>query len=142
LGICYGAQLTADFYGGEVGQSEKREYGKIMLQHHAPNDPFFAGIQALAGMDEPLRYHRPHARRALKYWAIPIPFLTRHSVRRRRAFCQPVYGIQFHPEVFHSLEGFEILKNFVHDICGCAGDWTPSILWTGTIAEDAPTNWQ
>ena len=63
-GICYGAQLMADFYGGEVGQSEKREYGKVMLQQHAPNDPFFAGHrQTVPSVDEPFRYHCPHAGR-------------------------------------------------------------------------------
>ena len=124
LGICYGAQLMADFYGGEVAQSSKREYGKIMLQHHAPSDPFFAGISKrsqvwMSHSDTIVRM--PEGFEVLGN-SDTIPYAAFRSEEGK--FAAPVYGIQFHPEVFHSLEGFEILKNFVHDICGCAGDWT------------------
>ena len=60
-----------------------------------------------------------------------IPYAAFRSEEGR--FTCPVYGIQFHPEVFHSLEGFEILKNFVYDICGCEGDWTPAHFVDSTI---------
>ena len=133
LGICYGAQLMADFFGGEVAQSSKREYGKIMLQHHAPNDPFFAGISKrsqvwMSHSDTIVRM--PEGFEVLGN-SDTIPYAAFRSEEGK--FAQPVYGIQFHPEVFHSLEGFEILKNFVHDICGCAGDWTAQHFVEETI---------
>ena len=134
LGICYGAQLTADFYGGEVVQSDKREYGKVMLQHHAPSDPFFAGISKRSQV---WMSHSDTIVRLPEWFEVlgnsdTIPYAAFRSAEGR--FEQPVYGIQFHPEVFHSLEGFEILKNFVHDICGCAGDWTAAHFVTDTVA--------
>lgn len=126
LGICYGAQLTADFFGGEVGKSEKREYGKVILQQHAPGDPFFAGISKrsqvwMSHSDSILRL--PEGFEVLGN-SDTIPYAAFRSSEGR--FEHPVYGIQFHPEVFHSLEGFEMLKNFVLDICGCQADWTPA----------------
>lgn len=124
LGICYGAQLIADFFGGEVALSEKREYGKVMLQHHASNDPFFAGISKrsqvwMSHSDTIIRM--PEGFEALGN-SDAIPYAAFRSAEGR--FAQPIYGIQFHPEVFHSLEGFEMLKNFVRNICNCTGDWT------------------
>ncbi|MCW5923664.1 MAG: glutamine-hydrolyzing GMP synthase [Saprospiraceae bacterium] len=133
LGICYGAQLTADFYGGEVVQSEKREYGKVMLQHNAPNDPFFAGISKrsqvwMSHSDTILRL--PEGFEVLGH-SDTIPYAAFRS--KNSQFAAPVYGIQFHPEVYHSLEGFEILKNFVRDICGCTGDWTAAHFVEETV---------
>ncbi len=133
LGICYGAQLMADFFGGEVSQSDKREYGKVMLQQHAPNDPFFAGISKRSQV---WMSHSDTINRLPEGFEVmgnsdTIPYAAFRSEEGR--FEQPVYGIQFHPEVFHSLEGFEILKNFVHDICGCAGDWTATHFVDSTI---------
>lgn len=133
LGICYGAQLTADFYGGEVVQSDKREYGKVMLQHHAPNDPFFAGISKrsqvwMSHSDTILRL--PEGFEVLGN-SDTIPYAAFRS--KNGQFAAPVYGIQFHPEVYHSLEGFEILKNFVLGICGCEADWTAAHFVEETI---------
>ncbi len=135
LGICYGAQLMADFFGGEVGRSEKREYGKVMLQHHAPHDPFFSGISKrsqvwMSHSDTIIRM--PEGFEVLGS-SDTIPYAAFRSIEGK--YDQPVYGIQFHPEVFHSLEGFEILKNFVQDICGCAADWTAAHFVDETIAE-------
>jgi len=134
LGICYGAQLTADYYGGTVARSEKREYGKATLAQQDTSDPFFAhtsahsqvwmshgdtilqlpdGFEVLAGTEN-------------------IPVAAFRSTGSR--FQQPVYGIQFHPEVYHSLEGFQFLKNFVLGICGCSGDWTPAHFVEDTVA--------
>lgn len=134
LGICYGAQLISDYYGGEVGRSEKREYGKVMLQHHAPSDPFFAGISKrsqvwMSHSDTILRL--PEGFEVLGN-SDTIPYAAFRSKSDR--FKYPVYGIQFHPEVYHSLEGFEILKNFVLDICGCVSEWTPAHFVDETVA--------
>lgn len=135
LGICYGAQLTADFYGGEVGKSSKREYGKAILQQNDTADPFFRGIEPdsqvwMSHSDSILRL--PDQLEVLAHTdSIPVAAFRGRS----GAFEKPVYGIQFHPEVYHTLEGFNLLKNFVLHICGCAGDWTPAHFVEQTVAD-------
>jgi GMP synthase (glutamine-hydrolysing) len=133
LGICYGAQLLADSFGGEVGKSEKREYGKVMLEHRAAADPFFEGVSErsqvwMSHSDTILRL--PEGFDLLAGTpGIPVAAFRASNGR----FGAPVYAIQFHPEVYHTLEGFQILKNFVLNICGCAGDWTPAHFVEETI---------
>lgn len=133
LGICYGAQLTADYYGGTVGKSEKREYGKATLERHEVDDPFFAHTSPSAQVwmshsDTILRL--PEGFEVLASTE-SIPVAAFRSAPGR--FAAPLYGIQFHPEVYHTTEGFQILKNFVLDICGCAGEWTPAHFVEETI---------
>lgn len=133
LGICYGAQLTADFYGGEVGRSEKREYGKATLERHV-DDPFLANTSPSAQVwmshsDTILRL--PEGFEILASTE-SIPVAAFRATKGR--FSMPVYGIQFHPEVYHTTEGFQILKNFVLGICGCAGEWTPAHFVEDTVA--------
>ncbi len=135
LGICYGAQLMADFFGGEVARSEKREYGKAVLAVQNSGDPFFAGASARSQVwmshgDTILRL--PEGFEMLASTE-SIPVAAFRAVPGR--FSAPVYGIQFHPEVYHSLEGFQFLKNFVLGICGCAGDWTPAHFVEGTVEQ-------
>jgi GMP synthase (glutamine-hydrolysing) len=133
LGICYGAQLTADFYGGEVGRSSKREYGKAFLVHQGKSDPFFAGIESrsqvwMSHSDTILKL--PEGFELLAHTeSIPVAAFRSSPGR----FEKPLYGIQFHPEVYHTLEGFQVLKNFVIGICGCAGDWTPAHFVEETV---------
>jgi GMP synthase (glutamine-hydrolysing) len=135
LGVCYGAQLMADFYGGEVARSEKREYGQAFIEQNSPNDPFFKGIPARS------QVWMSHGDSILK---LPPQFeLLAHTESipvaayrsKKGAFDYPVYCLQFHPEVYHSLDGFSMLKNFVLGICGCAGDWTPAHFVEQTIAD-------
>ena len=128
LGICYGAQLTADFFGGEVGRSEKREYGKAFIEQNAPDDPFFNGIAPRSQVwmshgDTILRL--PEQFEILAHTeSIPVAAFR----AKKGAFEQPVYCIQYH------MEGFEMLKNFVLGICGCTGDWTPAHFVEQTVA--------
>ncbi|HNL37938.1 MAG: glutamine-hydrolyzing GMP synthase [Saprospiraceae bacterium] len=135
LGICYGAQLTADFYGGEVGKSAKREYGKAILLQNDTADPFFHGIEPdsqvwMSHSDSILRL--PDQLEVLAHTdSIPVAAFR----GRAGAFAAPVYGIQFHPEVYHTLEGFNLLKNFVLHICACKGDWTPAHFVEQTIID-------
>ena len=134
LGVCYGAQLLADHFGGEVGKSEKREYGKVMLSHRGEDDPFFDNISErtqvwMSHSDTILRLP-PQFEILAGTDSIPVAAFRSTG----GAFDQPVYGIQFHPEVYHSLEGFQLLKNFVLGVSGCSGDWTPAHFVEETVA--------
>jgi len=135
LGVCYGAQLTADFFGGEVVQSEKREYGKAFIEQNATDDPFFKGISQKSQVwmshgDTIL--HLPEQFEILAHTeSIPVAAFK----AKEGAFDQPYYCIQYHPEVYHSLEGFQMLRNFVLGICGCTGDWTPAHFIEQTVAD-------
>ncbi|MBK7474476.1 MAG: glutamine-hydrolyzing GMP synthase [Haliscomenobacter sp.] len=135
LGICYGAQYIAQHYGGKVERSQKREYGKAKLQGVRPNDPLFHHIpehsQVWMSHGDTIR-------------EIPLSFeliagTERIDVAAFRskdgAFAAPVYCLQFHPEVTHSLDGAQLLRNFVLGLAGCKGDWTPASFAEQTIQE-------
>jgi len=134
LGVCYGAQLAADFYGGAVARSEKREYGKATLLKNDQNDPFLSNISARSQVwmshgDTIVRL--PEGFELLAS-TDSIPVAAFRSAPER--FAAPLYCIQFHPEVYHTLEGFQMLQNFVLGICGCMGDWTPAHFVEETVA--------
>lgn len=129
LGVCYGAQYLAHFYGGEVGKSNSREYGRAHLEIKDKNSPLFKDVNdSVVWMS--------HADTILK---IPSNYkitasthdvkVAAFDVEDEETFC-----IQFHPEVYHTQEGTKILKNFVYNICHCKGDWTPSSFVETTIA--------
>jgi len=135
LGICYGAQYIADHYGGEVQRSRKREYGKANLSriHH--------GSELLKGIPIGSQVWMSHGDTITM---IPDSFellAGTDSVEvaafksKEGVFSAPVYCIQFHPEVTHSLDGRTLLKNFVLDIAGCKGDWTPASFVEDTVLE-------
>jgi GMP synthase (glutamine-hydrolysing) len=132
LGICYGAQLTAKQLGGRVEKSEKREYGRAQLRKEKED-------VLLNDISETSQVWMSHADTIL---ALPDGFevmavtesIPVAAFRANGAFDHPLYGLQFHPEVYHSTEGKKILKNFLMDICGCKADWTPASFVTETIA--------
>jgi GMP synthase (glutamine-hydrolysing) len=119
LGICYGMQLIAQELGGEVAPAERREYGPAMLEV-VEADPLFAGLPAQ------LPVWMSHGDRVLE---LPPGFhvLARsgNSPVAAMGDGQGRFGIQFHPEVRHTPQGREILRNFLYQICGCRGTWTP-----------------
>jgi GMP synthase (glutamine-hydrolysing) len=131
LGICYGAQLTAKQFGGRVERSNKREYGRAMLQTTKDN-PLFNDISNTS------QVWMSHGDSILE---LPSGFellATTDSIpvaafRSSDETMQPLYGLQFHPEVYHSAEGKKILKNFLVTICGCKQDWTPASFVHETI---------
>ena len=131
LGVCYGAQYLAHFYGGEVGKSNSREYGRAHLEVVDLKDPLFKGISSHS------QVWMSHADTILK---LPDNYRITagtHDVKVA-AFTvlnEQTYGIQFHPEVYHSTEGTTLLRNFVFGICQCAGDWTPSSFVETSITE-------
>ena len=133
LGVCYGAQLTAKRYGGRVEKSNKREYGRAHL-HKQKEDII------LADVTEQSQVWMSHADTILE---LPEGFellATTESIPvaafRKLENGTPheaLYGLQFHPEVYHSTEGKKVLKNFLVNICGCAQDWTPQHFITDTV---------
>ena len=125
LGLCYGAQLIAETFGGKVTKSNKREYGRANL------DTIFRKEGMLHNVSDNSQVWMSHADTIVK---IPNGFEVLASTKSVEVaafqnsngrFKNPVVGLQFHPEVYHTTEGKFILKNFVRDICGCSGTWTP-----------------
>lgn len=123
LGICYGAQLMAKSFGGRVEKSDKREYGRSKLQiHHATG--LFDGVRSdtdvwMSHSDTitllPSGFHTTASTQNIPVAAFEF-----------KGEGKNYYGLQFHPEVYHSEEGKKILKNFLLKICGCKADWTPA----------------
>ncbi len=133
LGICYGAQLVASQSGGTVGSSTHREYGRAHLQQ-LTGDPLFAtiseGSQVWMSHSDSVKELPDGFRVIARTESIPVA-----AYKAADSFAeQPVYGIQFHPEVTHSTDGKQLLKNFVVDICGCRQDWTPAMFIQDTVA--------
>lgn len=131
LGICYGAQLTAQSFGGKVEKSDKREYGRAAL-HLQKAD------QLLEGISQPSQVWMSHSDTIT---ALPEGFEllgTTESIPvaafRRTSAGAALYGLQFHPEVYHSTEGKIILNNFLVAICGCSQSWTPAHFISETVA--------
>ena len=141
FGICYGAQLLADSLGCEVVKSDHREYGKAQLNLVGTADRFFDGVKAGS------QIWMSHADTIKK---IPSNFTLLASTEsipvaafKSEAYMAPVYAIQFHPEVTHSLQGKKILENFLIHIAGFKGDWTPAVFIEEQVAKikEAPEEW-
>ena len=131
LGVCYGAQYLAHFFGGEVAQSNTREYGRAHLEFVNNKNELFKDIS-----DDSVVW-MSHADSIAK---IPDNYeiiASTHDVKVAgfHIMGEKTYGIQFHPEVYHTAEGTRLIKNFVIDICGCAGSWTSSSFIETTIAD-------
>ena len=131
LGLCYGAQLTAKVFGGRVDKSEKREYGRAKLQ-------IVQQDILLNGVSENSQVWMSHSD-TIKELPAGFKILgTTESIPvaafRGPDASMPIYGLQFHPEVYHSTEGKIIIRNFLVNICGCTQDWTPAHFITDTVA--------
>jgi GMP synthase (glutamine-hydrolysing) len=133
LGICYGAQYIADYYGGKVQRSLKREYGKAKLSKVYKTDEFFQdiplGSQVWMSHGDTIMQIPENFELLAGTDSIDVAAFK----SKNGAFGAPVYCIQFHPEVYHSLDGATLLKNFLMDIAGCSGDWTPASFVEHTI---------
>lgn len=139
LGICYGAQYISNTLGGRVEKADSREYGRAHLETIDLNNPLFKGFE-----------------KGSQVWmshgdtitAIPEGFEVIGSTKdvTNAAFWTPfplgrdgeglpIFAVQFHPEVFHTLQGKQLLKNFVVDICGSKQEWSPASFVDSTVAE-------
>ncbi len=131
LGVCYGAQYLAHFFGGEVGKSNSREYGRAHLEVVDDKDPLLNDLSSHS------QVWMSHADTILKLPENYKITASTHDVKVA-AFSvanENTFGIQFHPEVYHSTEGAKLLRNFVFNICGCKGDWTPNSFVETSIQE-------
>ncbi|RLD80047.1 MAG: GMP synthase (glutamine-hydrolyzing) [Bacteroidetes bacterium] len=130
LGVCYGAQLMAQQDGGEVAPSDVREYGRANLAYINKDSELMKGIS------DGSQVWMSHGDTILN---IPEGFeviSSTHDVKVAgfKIAGEKTYGIQFHPEVYHTTEGSTLLKNYVVDICGCSQAWTPDSFIETTIA--------
>ncbi len=130
LGICYGAQLLVHKNGGTVSKSDHREYGRAKL---AQVDTHFdllkeveVGSQVWMSHADTITQLPDGFKLISKTESIPVAGFKLDG--------KDVYGIQFHPEVTHSIQGKTVLRNFVVHICGAAQDWTPDIFVEETVA--------
>jgi GMP synthase (glutamine-hydrolysing) len=132
LGVCYGAQLTAKQFGGIVQKSNKREYGRANM-HIVQNDTLLEGV---GDMSQVWMSHSDSIKELPANFTIlantdSIPVA---AFKRNLNEGNALYGLQFHPEVYHSLEGKKILHNFLTKICGCSCDFTPAHFVEDTVA--------
>ena len=132
LGVCYGAQLTAKKYGGLVAKSDKREYGRAILQRKK-EDILFSEVspqsQVWMSHSDTIKQLPEGFELLADTDSIPVA-----AFRKSGSTGNPLYGVQFHPEVYHSKEGKKIINNFLVKICGCSQDWTPAHFITDTVA--------
>ena len=121
LGICYGQQLMAHLLGGHVRPGDRGEYGLAMLDLVATSDPMFA---SLSGRQQIWMSHRDVVETPPPGFSV----VGRTDTCAVAAIADParrLYGVQFHPEVVHTVRGMEYLANFVFGVCGCEKDWDP-----------------
>lgn len=131
LGVCYGAQFLASAFGGEVQPAPSREYGRAMLSVGDANDPLMQGLP-----------------RTTQVWmshgdtitSVPANYKIVASTEDVRVAAfriedEQTWGIQFHPEVYHSTDGTQLLRNFVAGICGCRQEWTSESFVEATVRE-------
>ncbi len=130
LGICYGAQLLAKKYGGRVGSSSHREYGRATISQTGISNKLFDSLDAQSQVwmshGDSILELPEHCEVIASTDHIPVAAFHFKGSQ--------TYGIQFHPEVTHSTQGKDLLKNFLFDICGCSGDWTPAHFISETTA--------
>ena len=137
LGICYGMQLMAERFGGRVEASAKSEFGYARLDVSAPSR-LFDGIQDRLNEDgaPQLDVWMSHGDRvtAPPPGFTPVAATANTPIAAISDEARGLYGIQFHPEVTHTLQGLPLLQRFVLDICGCEARWKPAAIIDNAIA--------
>ena len=145
LGICYGAQFISHTLGGKVEKADSREYGRALLETIDLSNPLFKGFEKdsqvwMSHGDTitaiPEGFEVIGSTKDVKnaaFWCAPgtdSSLFTLHS-----SLSKGIWAVQFHPEVFHSVQGTLLLKNFVVDICGSRQDWSAASFVETTVAE-------
>jgi GMP synthase (glutamine-hydrolysing) len=130
LGICYGLQLIAYILGGEVDRAARREYGHALLRVDDSRDLFIDlpdRLDVWMSHGDHLTKMPPGFQRIGHTENADIAAMADRS--------RHIYGIQFHPEVVHTDRGSQILENFIFQICGCSGNWTPRHFIDSTVTK-------
>jgi len=129
LGICYGLQVMAFDLGGTVSPSPSREFGYARLKVLEPGSPLMSGLPPELDV---WMSHGDHVT------SVPAGFRitaeTDDALNAIEDLSRRIYGVQFHPEVAHTPLGAQILRNFLFEICGCKGDWSPNAVIEEQIA--------
>lgn len=130
LGICYGLQILTEKFGGKVEPAKDREYGRALL-NVIKSSPLFNGISQTSQV---WMSHGDYITKlpdgfdtVAKSDHTPIAAISNEDNR--------IYGVQFHPEVVHTIEGKKIINNFLYDICNCKGEWNPHNFVDSTVQE-------
>jgi GMP synthase (glutamine-hydrolysing) len=131
LGICYGAQLMAHVLGGKVERAPVREYGKTEIVIKKPDSKLYKNVNptTVCWMSHFDYISKVAPEFEITSYTKDCPVASMEDAKRN------LYGVQYHPEVLHSEEGKEILRNFVLDICQCQGDWQMSSFVEESIKE-------
>jgi GMP synthase (glutamine-hydrolysing) len=130
LGICYGAQFMAYTYGGKVESAGTREYGRANLEKFDKENPLLKGVRD----DSQVWMSHGDTITQLPAKFKVIASTSKVSIAAYQAEGEKLWGVQFHPEVFHTVDGTQILKNFVVDICGGKQDWSAASFIESTVA--------
>ena len=131
LGVCYGAQYLAQFFGGEVLASGSREYGRANLSFIDQSNELFHDIPLATQV---WMSHGDTIERLPEHYRV----IASTKDVKNAAYCisgEPTYAIQFHPEVYHTTHGKQLLQNFAVNICGCLQNWTPASFIETTVSE-------
>ena len=131
LGICYGAQYLAHFFGGRVEASASREYGRSQMSVVEPDDEL---MQSLSPRSQVWMSHGDTITSIPDAYRI-VASTDDVAIAAYRIDGEQTWGIQFHPEVYHSTEGKTLLENFVVGICGCSQSWTSESFVETTVRE-------
>ena len=129
LGVCYGAQYLVHHFGGEVLPSNIREYGRANLIHINEQDPFLKEIKP--GTQVWMSHGDTIIEVPEEYEIIGSTADVKAGAYKIKG--ENTWGIQFHPEVYHTTDGVQMLMNFVVGICGCSQTWTPGSFVESTI---------
>ncbi len=140
LGICYGAQFISHTLGGRVEKADSREYGRANLQTVDTQNPLFKGFEQnsqvwMSHGDTitaiPEGFHVIGGTKDVANAAFWRPAIVNGKLSNRES----VWAVQFHPEVFHTVQGTQLLRNFVVDICGSKQDWSAASFVDTTVRE-------
>ena len=132
LGICYGAQFMSHIYGGKVESAGSREYGRQHLTYIDKECPLFKDF------NDNSQVWMSHGDTITAIPEGAHVVASTESVQNAAYYIpeeKPVFGVQFHPEVFHSLQGTLLLRNFVVDVCGSRGNWSADSFVESTVRE-------
>ncbi|MCK8622763.1 glutamine-hydrolyzing GMP synthase [Prevotella sp. E13-27] len=143
LGICYGAQFISHTLGGKVEKADSREYGRAHLQTVDTTNPLFKGFEPNSQVwmshgdtitSIPNDFEVIGSTKDVKnaaFWCAPDTKLSTLNSQLSTG----IWAVQFHPEVFHTIQGTQLLKNFVVDICGSKQEWSAASFVDTTVAE-------